>query len=259
MEENYKQLLKEFKVISNRCWIKGINNYTNSAGLTFESLLNKKSDSMYFPDYKDIEIKCTQRFSGYPINLFSIAFDGPTLYEMNNILNKYGKSDFVYKDKKTLFASLSFNEEVLVNNKYYFKLEMDEQKEKVYLVVFDLNKNLLEKAAYVDFCSIRNRLQVKLTNLAIVCASKRKIEEELYFRYYKMVIYKLTSFEKFIKLLKEDIIRVDIIGRVSRSGIEAGRQKNKNLVFKIDKKNIDMLFDVIEEYDGDSLSNFQIL
>lgn len=257
--ENYKKLLKEFKTISNRCWIKGINDYTNSAGLTFESLLNKKSDSMYFPDYKGIEIKCTQRFSRYPISLFSIAFDGPTLYEMNNILNKYGKDDYIYKDKKTLISSVSFNEEVLVNNKFYFKLEIDEQKEKVYLAVFDLNKNLLEKEAYVDFCSIRNRLQVKLTNLAIVWASKRKIDEELYFRYYKMVIYKLTSFENFIKLLKEEIIRIDIIGRVSRSGIEAGRQKNKNLVFKIDKKNIELLFDVIEEYDGDSLNRFQIL
>ena len=69
-------------------WIKGINNSTNSVGLTFESLINKIPDSMYFPDYYGIEIKCSQRFSRYPLNLFSLSFDGPELYEMNRLLKK---------------------------------------------------------------------------------------------------------------------------------------------------------------------------
>ena len=77
MENNCKELLEKFKNISKQRWIKGLNNYTNSAGLTFEALLNKKSDSMFFPDFKGIEIKATQRFSRYPITLFSKAFDGP--------------------------------------------------------------------------------------------------------------------------------------------------------------------------------------
>ena len=51
MEENYKILMEKFKEISKLKWIAGINNYTNSAGLTFESLLHKKADSMFFPDY----------------------------------------------------------------------------------------------------------------------------------------------------------------------------------------------------------------
>ncbi|MBE6146946.1 MAG: MvaI/BcnI restriction endonuclease family protein [Firmicutes bacterium] len=246
-------------MISNSGWIKGANNSTNSVGLTFESLFNKKSDSMYFPDYNGIEIKCTQRFSGYPISLFSLAFDGSELYEMNRILSKYGKPDIIYKDKKILVATLSFEKEVLVNNKFYFKLELDEVKERIYLVVFDHNKNLLEKEAYVDFSSIKNRLQVKLSNLAIVWASKRKTDKELYFRYYKIIIYKLTSFEKFIELLKNDVIKIEIVGRVSRSGVEAGRQRNKNLVFKINKEDVELLFDVIEKYDSDLLCNFQIL
>ena len=259
MEDNYKQLLDEFKLISNKQWIKGINNYTNSAGLTFESLLNKKIDSMYFPDYRGIEIKCTQRFSGYPISLFSLAFDGSNLYEMNKLLMKYGKIDCIYKNKKILFASLIFNEDVLVNDQFYFRLEMDDKRKRLYLVVFDLNKNLLEKEAYINLETIRNRLQIKLSNLAIVWASKRKINEELYFRYYKIVFYRLTSFDKFVQLLENNVIKIDIVGRLSRSGIEKGRQKNKGLVFKIDKQNIELLFNVIEKYDSDSLNRFQII
>lgn len=98
MNESCKNLLKEFNSISKTRWVKGINNFTNSAGLTFESLLNKKADSMYFPDYQGIEIKCTQRFSRYPITLFTSAFDGPSLYEINRILTEYGKYDIIYKN-----------------------------------------------------------------------------------------------------------------------------------------------------------------
>ena len=150
MNNNYKLLLNEFKLISNKKWIKGINNYTNSAGLTFETLLNKKSDSMYFPDYNGIEIKCTQRFSGYPISLFSLSFDGPLLYQMNEILNKYGKQDYIYKNKKTLTATLSFNKKTLINNQYYFKLEFDDIGKNIYLAVYDFEQRLIEKDAYVN-------------------------------------------------------------------------------------------------------------
>lgn len=259
MNYNYQKLLEEFNKISNQLWIKGINNWTNSAGLTLENLLGKKSDSMYFPDYNGIEIKCTQRFSNFPINLFSLAFDGPMLYQMNTILQKYGKEDVIYKDKKILIATLSCNEKTLINNSYYFKLAVSIQEEKLYLEVFDKNHNLIEKEAYINFSTIKSRLELKLSMLAMVWASKRVIDNELYFRYYKIGIYKLISFEKFLQLLQEDVIQVDIVGRVSRSGSEAGRQRNRNLVFRIKKENITKLFEPLEIYDKDSESKFQIL
>lgn len=61
----------------------------------------------------------------------------------------------------------------------------------------------------------------------------------------------MKSFETFIKLLEKDYIKVELIGRVSRSGIEKGRQRNKNLVFSIEKENIKLLFDKIYEYNSD--------
>ena len=64
---------------------------------------------------------------------------------------------------------------------------------------------------------------------------------------------------KFIELLKQGIITVDIVGRVSRSGLEAGRQRNKNLVFKISKDKIKQLFNILEVCDENLDSNFQII
>lgn len=42
-----------------------------------------------------------------------------------------------------------------------------------------------------------------------------------------MIIYELKSFETFLELLNKNIIKVEIVGRVSRSGSEKGRQRNK--------------------------------
>ena len=84
MIEEFNNIISKFKEINEKGYIKGINNnLINSGGLTFESLLDKKADSMFFPDYNNIEIKCKQRFSRYDINLFSISFDGPELFESN--------------------------------------------------------------------------------------------------------------------------------------------------------------------------------
>ena len=260
MENNCKELLKKFKSISKQGWIKGINNYTNSAGLTFESLLNKKSDSLFFPDYQGIEIKTTQRFSHYPITLFSKTFDGPSLYQMNEILKKYGRTDFIYKDKKTLNCNLNCNKKTLVNGKYYFKLNISKKDKKLYLETYDIFDNFIEKNAFINFESLKTHLELKLSTLAIVYASKKNIENIPYFRYYKIIIYKLLSFDKFIELLKNDVIIVEIVGRISRSGTEIGRQRNKNLVFKISKENIDKLFKAIKIYDADlENSYFQII
>lgn len=250
MKEQKYEIIEKFKSIADKKWIKGINNTTNSVGLTFESLLEKKPDSMYLPDYYGIEIKCSQRFSRYPINLFSLSFDGPQLYEMNRILELYGKQDVIYKERKQLQGTIKVDIYERINNNY-FKLKIDEDNKKLLIGIYDLNYQLIEENTYIDFKTIKSRLEIKLSDLAIVYASKKTIDDSLYFRYYLITIYKLKSFERFIELLKQNYIHVSIIGRVSRSGIERGRQRNKNLVFSISKENIELLFEKVFEYNSD--------
>lgn len=253
-EQKQNELIKKFIEISEKRWIRGINNSTNSVGLTFESLLNKNPDSMYFPDYYGIEIKCTQRFSRYPIKLFSLAFDGPGLYEMNRLLTTYGKEDIKYKQRLQLQGSLYVNQYAKINNNY-FKLKIDKENKKVIVSIYDLKYRLIEEKAYLDFDTIKSRLELKLSYLAVVYASKKNIDNNLNFRYYQITIYKLKSFETFINLLEKDYIKVSIIGRVSRTGKEEGRQRNKNIVFSIPKESIELLFKKQLEYNHDTKIN----
>ena len=72
--------------------------------------------------------------------------------------------------------------------------------------MYDLYGNLIERDAFINFDSLRSHLKIKLSSLALIYASKKRIECVDYFRYYKMIIYELKSFDVFLKLLEENII-----------------------------------------------------
>lgn len=76
MEKDFINLLEEFKKISYKGYIRGVRQSYGSIGLTFERELGKSPDSLYYPDYGEIEIKCTSRFSHYLyIYLLSLLMD----------------------------------------------------------------------------------------------------------------------------------------------------------------------------------------
>ena len=117
-----------------------------------------------------------------------------------------------------------------------------------------MNKKLIEKLSYIDFCSLEERIMLKLSNLSLIYASKTKKENSQYFRYYKIVFYNIKDFDIFLDLLEKDKIEVTLCARVPRSGVECGRQRNKNLVFKILKESVDELFLKEFEYNFDTSS-----
>lgn len=249
MNGDIEDLLLKFHTISIKGWIKSINNDNNGVGLTFEKLLGKEVDSEIFPDYKNIEIKCSQRFSGYPINLFNKSFDGPKVFELDYILKTYGLPYYDGSDKYYLFVNLQYNQFVLVNNKYYFKLSLSLEEEKLYIHIYDLQHELLD-TAYIDFVSIKEHLQLKLSNLAVVYASKMEMNAQKYFRYYLLTYYKLKSTTLFYRLIQNNTIKVSIVCRASYAN-EKIKQKNKGVIFRISKQDIEKLFDKILEYNSD--------
>ncbi len=249
MSKNMLKLLAKFSEISNLKWVKGITNNMNSVGLTFEKLLGKNADGDIFPDYRDIEIKCTQRYSNYPLGLFAKAFDGPNVFETNFILEKYGKNYHLIPDKKFLKVNLLYDKDVLVNEKYYFKLICSSEEKRIYINIYDKTKTLLD-TPYIDYDSLKNHLAVKLSNLAIIYASKTEIDGSNHFRYYVISFFKFKGFDVFIELIKKGIVTLNLECRVSFSK-NYGKQKNKGIEFKIQKDKIDMLFDRLLSYDAD--------
>lgn len=121
----------------------------------------------------------------------------------------------------------------------------------IFLCIYDLYGNVLERQSFVYLYSLYNHLMLKLKRLVLVRASKKVIDNTMYFRYYKISLYELISFDKFIELLSDDVIIISLISRIGKSGNDAGRYRNKNLVFLIKKDNLNKLFNKIYCYNYD--------
>lgn len=73
----------------------------------------------------------------------SLTFDGPSLFESNYKLEKYGETDSSSPQKRTLYANLKLNQKVLVNGKYYFELKIDYNDKKIFIKTYDINMNFI--------------------------------------------------------------------------------------------------------------------
>ena len=90
INERIEQLKKEFKIISNKGYIKGIYNSNSSIGLTFEKELNIPINKEGLPDYYGIEIKTRRTYSKSAITLFNAVPNGEEQVEIERLKNTYG-------------------------------------------------------------------------------------------------------------------------------------------------------------------------
>lgn len=248
MDNNIKKLLEKFDIINKKGWIEGVSNNPSSVGLTFERELEKKVDTKHQPDFEDIEIKCTQRYSHFPITLFSKIFDGPRAYETNHIFLKYIEKHIT---NEYTYIHLYNNKKTLYKNTYYFELKVDIKSQKIFLNIYNLNEKLID-TSYIKFEYIIEHIEKKLQKLAVIEASKDNKDEKNYFRYYKLTYYRIKSLEKFIYLLENRYINILIIAQKrNENEIYRTLTKNRKIQFQIDKDKIDYLFVKVLEYDAD--------
>lgn len=249
MNRNFKNLKNKFKNIADKGWIRSVSKGHGTVGLTFEHELGKKVDTTYNPDYKNIEIKCSTRYSRHPISLFSLALDGPSDKEIIRLNENYGSFDKDFPNKKTLIKTSRVGNLAKLKSDYYLSFKIYE--DKLFILIYDKNKKLIDKCSFVFLENIKKHLLIKLNNFAYIKASKKNIDEIEHFRYYEIYLYKLKNFETFINLLKNGEVDITLISRISKSGPSAGIYHNKNLVFQIKKKYIEKLFDFIHYYNHD--------
>ena len=162
----------------------------------------------------------------------------------------YGKYDDNFTDKKVLFVNLLFRKKVLVNDKYFFELNINYKEKYLYVNIYDIKMKLLEKRCFIDFDNIERRMKLKLNKLAVINGSKKKIYNYLYFRYYKITCYQFKSFDNFIKAIEDGKVKLSIILRFNKSGIKVGKNKNKNMIFTISQKDLNYIYDELYTYEN---------
>ena len=243
--ENFKQLLSKFMRIKNMGWVKSKRNGTTGIGYTFEELIGKKEDFSFNPDFLDIEIKTMRQYSKQKIHLFSLSPEESNgEYPMKKILNKLGYNS---KNKaNTKYLKVGIDAIDFSNVGYYEKLKIVINKEEKRLELLALkNNHKVNLEAYWPFEKIENRLNIKLSKLALVIAKNKFVDNEEYFYYYRIIFYKLKSFQFFLDLLEKGIIKVrfNIEGKISGNEIAEICDRGSN--FLIDRRDLEYLFDKI--------------
>lgn len=245
MSENFQKLLSAFEVIKQKNWICSSTKSSGAIGIVFEKELGLLENNSFYPDYSDIEIKCVSKKTMYPLTLFSLSFDGPGPLELHRIVDLYGYPDKVFKDRNVLSSSLSCRRPYLVGNKYYFKLEIDWYDEKIYLAVYDIDHNLIDKVSYINFVTIKNRLKTKMKNLAFIYGDCRFENNKYYYKYTDILLYTLKDFTTFLRLLENGQIITTIGYRINKSKQHFGKSSSKNVVFAIAYNDICKLYNKV--------------
>ena len=230
------------KIITNE-WIESKCRGNSGVGITLESLLNKEKENFELPDYKGIELKakCSKKESY--ITLFSATPDS-YLFEIKRLQKEYGYPDSELPQFKVLNLSVYAHRDVKLNN-YYFKLYVDRTNKKIVLRIYNKKKELIDNMVSWSFGIIKEKLERRLSYLAFVHADRKFEHNVVYFKYRDIKFYKLSSFDKFLWLIENGMIRITFRIGVYKSGRRYGEIYDHGTCFCIEDCNISRLFDRI--------------
>lgn len=248
MKKGIKKLKELFYLIKNKDWIECDTNNLGSIGHTFEKLLGIQTNELEFPDFKGIEIKTKNKYSTSYTTLFCCTPTGPHFHEVERLKDLYGYPDSKLKEYNVLNTSVYSKYKNKVGLKYYFELKVDKEKQKIFLLIFNYKKYLIENIVYWDFDILEEKLYRKLKWLAFIKADKLSKQNKKFFKYYLMKIYRLKNFETFINLIENGTVRISLKIGVFRSGKKTGQIHDHGTSFCIEEDNLEKLYDLVEVY-----------
>lgn len=247
MKDNITNLINKFEEIKRKDWVKSINKNSSGVGMTLESLLNIQENNLPIPDFNNIEIKAKKEYTKGFITLFNCTPTGPFIKETERLKDEFGYPHNELKQYKVLNNSIYVNKITKIGNNYYFKLKIDNKNEMIILQVYNKNMKLIEEKTYWSYDLLKEKLIIKTKYLAIFTAETKILNNEIYFKYKKIEIYRLKDFSNFINLLEDGIIRITFKISIFKTGKRKGQIHDHGTGFDINKKDFIKLYDLIKE------------
>ena len=247
MEENIKLLKRKFNEIRKLELTKTLRKGTTGIGYTFETLLGKEEDNSYLPDFNGIEIKTKLGYSSSPLTLFCMVPKKQNNYCIKHILNTYGYPDkeAINHGFKRLKGNVYYKQNNIIASKYVFKLKIDMINKKVRLFILDRYFNIIENDIFWDFEDLEQRLFAKLSYLAIIKGFPYKRNNNTFYKYTNLDVYKLKNFDIFLKLIENDKIFVVFNIDMIKSEKQFGKINDRGTAFRINIRDIEQLFEKV--------------
>ena len=242
MNEKFNKLNQEFEKICCKGYIRGIYNSSSSIGRTFEHELGLEMNKECVPDYEGIEIKTRRTYSKSMITLFNAVPDGEEALEITRLKNTYGYPYYRDRNYKCLYVEVFANKLNFGGRYYKYKIEIDRKNERIFLCIYDINNKQIERKVYWSFNYLKQKLETKLTYLALIHAWPKKIDNWNYFKYYKIDFYKLKDFMNFLKLIEDGKIKLELRVDIYLDKNNYGKTYDHGCGFSIAEEDIGKLF-----------------
>ncbi len=255
MQETFLKLQKEFERIKAKGYIRGIYNSSSSIGRTFEQELGLLMNKESVPDYNGIEIKTRRGYTKNTITLFSAVPDGEKPLEMARIKDTYGYPYHRDRNYKCLYAEVYGNKLRYSGIYHKYKLDVDDEVQKIYLCIYNTSNKLIEREVFWSYDYLQNKLENKLSYLALVHAWPNKVDNWNYFKYYEMSFYKLKNFSTFLELIRIGLIKLVIKVDIYMDEANYGRMYDHGCSFCIAEEDLEKLFDKLTIDDNHSIPN----
>jgi len=239
---NLKTIRKDFERIKKLGFVQTTrpNNKDGGIGNTYEDLLGVKENNLKEADYLGFEIKSKRKYNSSYISLFSKS---PTYPKKANsyLRENYGEiRDVNFLDKKKLYASVFGHRFSVIYEKYKMKLKVDYDEDKVFLLIYNLDEDLLDEI-YWSFDDLK-KASKKMKNLMLVFAETKKIDNKIFYHYNNAEIYKEFSFSKFLQNIENGGIMLDLRIGVYNSGKNIGKTHDHGSGFRVTKEKFKNLY-----------------
>lgn len=208
--DDIKSLYEKFKLVQQKGWIKSFKKGSCGVGHTFENEIGKPIECMELPDYKSIEIKTHKDNNSYPIGLFSALPSGNHEFETKYLVETYGKQNPNNKNCKSLRVVVNALNIKRISDRFIFKLEIDRTSKKIFLIVLDNELNIIDKSTYWNFDDLKIKLFRKMSTLALIEATSKFENYNVYFKYDKITFFYIKSFDSFINSIENGKIQMTL-------------------------------------------------
>ena len=237
--EEFKKLKKGYEKIQKKGYVLDCGKM--GALKTFKSLIKKNEQ-----DFKEVDFKIKNDYTSKYTLLFKAVPTGKEANQIKRIRNKYGFAESLENRKKVFYGTVQGNASTFINGKL-FRLKVDYDKKKIFLLILEKNFMLIDDKTYWTFADLEKKFNRRKKYLFMIKVWEKNENGERFYKYYDYYLLKLKDFKDFLKLIELGIIRVSFNVDIYRKGPKEGDIDDKGTVFEIEELDLEKLYQKVSD------------
>jgi len=229
----FNELVDRLHEISNQ-WIPSNRIHDTGIGKTLEDLLGIKENNIPGPNGEKVELKSMRKNSSSMITLFTKT-PSPS-DSIKRLLQQFGYPSKKDPSRKNLHVDLYGDRYTNIKGIPSLKLSVSSTR-------IGIEDNRGEKYGGWDYTVLRRSFEAKMHRVLLVKADSRFINNREEFNYNEAWVLMGFSFERFIKLIENGIVKVELrIGVYPLDHRNAGKTHDHGTGFRVLERNLQDCF-----------------